>query len=305
MKQFLAATFFALLMGQPLGGHAQPYYFYDNDYYYTNWVFEVGGGVGVMNALTDIGGRKGVGKGFIKDLTMRTSKPAFSLYLIGMYQEAFGIRVEGTFGTVAANDDILQKVAPSTFGRYERNLSFRSKITDIQVAAEIHPLFFKTYLETDPPRLSPYLLAGIGFFTFNPQASANGTWVALQPLRTEGQGFTQYPNRRPYALTQFNVPLGLGVRYEISSRLNARLEIVHRFLFTDYLDDVSTDYINPAHFNSNLLPGQAALATQLYNRNRLGTIPVAGEQRGDPRDNDSFFTMLFKLGIPLRTERRR
>ena len=34
-----------------------------------------------------------------------------------------------------------------------------------------------------------------------------------------------------------NVPVGLGVRYELNSVLNLRAEFVYRVLFTDYLDD--------------------------------------------------------------------
>ncbi len=220
-----------------------------------------------------------------------------------MYKEAIGARLEVTFGNVGSYDSILKKVGPSTYGRYERNLSFRSNITDIQLVAEVHPLLFKTYDEGEYPSLSPYFVAGLGFFSFNPEAQLNNQWYSLQPLHTEGQGFAEYPDRKTYKLGQFNIPLGIGIKYEITPVINARLEVVHRTLFTDYLDDVSNvDYIDPTLFSNYLSPAQASLAQQLYDR-RIST--VKNNQRGDPKDNDAFFTVQIKFGMTLRAKRER
>jgi hypothetical protein len=300
MKRFLASVLAFLCIFQSLPSRAQ-FYYYNDKYLNSDMVFELGGSVGIMNSLTDIGGKKGVGKKFIKDLNWNVTKPSYSIYAIAMYKDVFGVRLEGTFGNIGSYDSILKKVGPSTFGRYERNLSFRSNITDIQLAFEVHPLFFKSYDEGKSPFWSPYVVAGIGFFSFNPQAKLNGEWIALQPLHTEGQGFAEYPDRQPYKLTQIDIPLGIGIKYEVTSAINARLEFVHRILFTDYLDDVSnTDYIDPSLFSTYLTPNQAALAQQLYNRR----ISTKNDQRGDPKNNDAFFTIQLKVGFTLRTGRR-
>jgi Domain of unknown function (DUF6089) len=279
------------------------YYYYNDKYWNTDWVVELGGSAGIMNSLTDLGGKKGIGKSFIKDLNWKVSKPSFSIYAVAMYKDAIGVRLEATFGNIGSYDSILKKVGPSTYGRYERNLSFRSSITDIQLALEVHPLFFKIYEEGKAPFWSPYLVAGIGFFSFNPQAKLNNQWYALQPLHTEGQGFAEYPDRQPYKLNQINIPLGIGVKYELSPAINVRLEFVHRILFTDYLDDASNvDYVDPALFAAYLSPTQASLAQQLYDR-RISIIK--NNQRGDPKNNDAFFTVQLKLGITLRSARGR
>jgi hypothetical protein len=223
-----------------------------------------------------------------------------------MYKYAFAGRIEITFGSIQSADSILKPVASSTFGRYERNLSFKSRITDIQLAMEIHPLFFKYYYD-DPPKISPYAVLGVGYYSFDPQAKLNGNWIALQPLRTEGQGFREYKGTEPYKLKQINVAAGAGVKYEINSLLNARLEIVHRFLSTDYLDDVSTVFIDPSLFANYLPANLATFARQLYNRraelNPSDATPI-NDQRGDPRDNDAFFSIQLKLGIALGRQRR-
>ncbi len=283
------------------------YYFFDDKYYENSVVFELGISGGIMNSLTDLGGKKGIGKNFIKDLTWKFAKPSYGIYAMAMYRNAIGLRLEGTFGEVMGYDSILKDVRESTSGRYERNLSFKSRISEVQLAAEIHPLFFKNYDDSEPPSISPYAVAGVGYFSFDPQAKLNGQWFALQPLRTEGQGFAEYPDRQPYKLSQINFGLGLGVRYEINSSFNARIEVNHRILRTDYLDDVSTKYIDPTLFYNYLPINRAAIAEQISYRtdefNPTDLYPAEG-QRGDPEDNDAYFTIHLKLGFTLGRQRR-
>lgn len=283
------------------------FYYYNNKYYDNDIVVELGGSFGIMNAFTDLGGRKGIGKKFIKDLNWKNSKPAFGAYIMGVYRDAIGVRLQATFGQITAYDSILKDVKTTTYGRYERNLSFKSSIADFQLAVEIHPLYFKSYDEGEAPFFSPYLVAGVGYFSFDPQAKLNGQWYSLQPLRTEGQGFKEYPDSKPYELNQINFAAGIGVKYEISEFLNARFEINHRFLRTDYLDDVSTSYIDPSLFSSYLPINQAAIAQQLYSRKaelNPGDITIPGTQRGNPKDNDAFFTIQLKVGVTLGRQRR-
>jgi hypothetical protein len=269
-------------------------------------VFEVGAGFGVMNSLTDLGGKKGIGKNFVKDLRWKTAKPSVGMYVLANYLDKISLRLEGTFGQVVGYDSILKKVAPSTSGRYERNLSFKSKISEVQLALEVHPLMFRDFEDEDPPLLSPYGVIGVGYYSFDPQAKLNGQWYSLQPLHTEGQGFKEYPERKNYQLSQLNIAAGMGIKYQVSPLLNARLEFVHRILSTDYLDDASTDYIDPALFYNYLSPTKAALAEQLYDRKYeiTGDASVDGAQRGDPSDNDAYFTIQFKIGLTLGRQRR-
>lgn len=285
--------------------HAQNY-FHNDKYYENDWVLEAGGTIGVMNCLTDLGGKSGVGKKFIKDVNWKNTKASFGLYLMGMYQNKIGFRLEGTIGSVAAYDSILKPYVPNTSGRYERNLSFRSNITDFQLDLEIHPLYFFGNAEDDPPVVSPYVVAGLGYFSFDPEGYLNGEWHRLQPLHTEGQGFPEYKYRKPYKLSQLNYPVGAGIKYEVTSSLNVRLEFVHRILTTDYLDDVSTTYIEPDLFIKYLPGFQASYAELLADRQRElnpAHVTVPNEQRGDPKSKDSYFTIQLKLGFTFGRER--
>lgn len=256
-----------LLLG-PLSQAATAQYYFLNDRFYDNdWIVEAGGTMGIMNALTDLGGNKGIGKPFLKDLNLETTNLSGGVYFTGMYRSLIGVRLEACFGQVEGADSLLKDIRTSTFGRFERNLSFKSKISDVHVGVEFHPLFLPRYLsdEGDPPPFSPYVLAGVGFFAFEPKAELNGQWYSLQPLRTEGQGFPQYRDRKPYSLQQRNYHVGAGVRMELTNFIVARIEIDHRILTTDYLDDVSQDsYIEPTLFAQHLSPGRAAIASQIF-----------------------------------------
>lgn len=283
------------------------YYYYNDKYYENAVVFEIGGHFGVMNAFTDLGGKKGIGKKFIKDLRWQTARPSFGIYVLANYLDKLCLRLEGSFGQVVGYDSILKKVAPSTFGRYERNLSFKSKIAEAQLGLEIHPLMFRNYEDQDPPLLSPYVMAGVGVFSFDPQAKINGQWYSLQPLRTEGQGFKEYPERKAYQLNQINFSAGMGIKYQVSPMLSARMELVQRFLTTDYLDDVSEmTYIDPSLFYSYLPANKAAIAQQLADRRAELTNDALSpnDQRGNPKDNDSYFSIQIKLGLTLGRQRR-
>jgi hypothetical protein len=142
---------------------------------------------------------------------------------------------------------------------------------------------------------------GVGVFHFNPQGidPATGQWVNLRPLHTEGEGFTEYPDRKEYSLWQLNIPYGVGVKYWMSENFSLGLEIITRKTFTDYIDDVSTTYIDPTLFSKYLSPSQAALATRMADKSNAGVGRTVGDQRGNSKNNDSYYSIGFKLGFRL------
>ena len=289
------------------GSVSGQYYFYDGSYYNSDVLFEVGLSGGAMNSLTDLGGKAGIGGPFVKDFNIGTTNPAVGFFVSGAYQDKFGLRLEATYGKVSAYDSILKGVTDIAIERYNRNLNFRSSITEFSAMAEIHPLkIFIDYqsLDKDPPRYSPYLLGGIGYFSFNPQAYYENKWIDLQPLSTEGQGFAEYPDRKPYKLKQFNFPLGGGVKYELSPFLNLRAEFVLRKLNTDYLDDCSKQYIDPTVFY-NHLSGAQLINALLLNDRQIEKHVGEGGPRGKDKNNDSYFSFNIKASLVLGRSRIR
>ncbi len=297
-------AFILLLSFITLQPRAQSYFY--NDQYYDNAVtYEAGISIGPMNSLTDIGGRRGRGTRGPKDLNIKSTKLYGSIYGGLVYKHFLALRLEATAGSVKSNDSLLAPVKKSngSIGRYNRNLSFRSPIYELSLTAEFHAItFFRNFdPELYPPAFSPYVIGGVGFFHFNPQANLNGEWIDLKPLHTEGQGFAEYPDRKEYKLNQFNIPLGVGVLYEISPKFNLRLEYISRSLFTDYLDDVHNKYIDPALFSKYLGGTQLTQALILNNRGRSDAVPNLttarpGGRRGNPLNDDSYFTINFKVG---------
>jgi len=69
---------------------------------------EFGASVGAMNCLTDIGGRKGIGKKFIKDLNLGKTQPCASFYVAANFKYAFALRAEVTIGKIQADDKVLE-----------------------------------------------------------------------------------------------------------------------------------------------------------------------------------------------------
>jgi hypothetical protein len=169
--------------------------------------------------------------------------------------------------------------------------------------AEFYPTVF---LENDPSdverRLRPYVVGGIGMFHFKPQGTDPLTkeWVDLRPLHTEGQGTSFYPGRKEYKLTAINYSLGAGVKYFLSESVNLSLELLHRTTNTDYIDDVSTTYVDEGVFYATMSASQAALADRMANKSgTVGAPYSAGMKRGTSTNNDAYFSLNVKLGFRL------
>lgn len=269
------------------------HYYYNDQFYEKDLVWEVGTGIGVMGSITDLGR---------KNFNLQTANVSSGFYVGAMYKNFVGARFEMTWGKVEAADSLAVKNSNS----FNRNLNFRSNITEFSLLGEFHPLL--AFAGENVPKLSPYLLAGVSWFTFNPQTNLNGRWINLAPLRTEGQTFEPFKaTREKYNLSQVATPVGIGLKYELNQLLTIRGEFLYRFLYTDYLDDVSKDYIDPTLFDTYLSPANAAMARAVYSRGREldpNFNDAPGVARGNSANNDSYWTASLKLGINLGRPRR-
>jgi len=271
--------------------------------------WEVGLNIGPNFFFGDMGGNRGLGQRFIKDINLSMTTLNKGVYVTAYPVDWLGIRAVAQFGSITAADNVIKNHSGEELFRKQRNLDFKSKLTEAYIGAEIYPLqlLFNSYGDYNP-RLMPYGLIGIGVFHFNPQGSltdANGnkTWYYLRPLHTEGEGFSEFPNRKEYSLTQMNIPIGIGLKYWINDRINISTEITFRKTFTDYIDDISTTYIDPSLFDKYLSPQNAAIAKQIFDKSgnivadpRLASGYSTGDKRGDPTHNDSWVTTFLKFG---------
>lgn len=176
-----------------------------------------------------------------------------------------------------------------------RNLSFTTSITEAHLALEINVLDITTN------KFSPYAYGGIALFHFNPWTTDNnGVKTFLKPLSTEGQGLPEYPNQKPYQLTQMALAFGGGIKFAVSETIKIGLEISQRKTFTDYLDDLSSHYTD----RDVLLMAKGPKAVELaYRGDELPggnpLFPTHGEQRGTPSEMDWYYYSGMTLEINL------
>jgi len=175
--------------------------------------------------------------------------------------------------------------------RKRRNLSFKSDIIEFSIQGEWNILGYENTRSSFG--WSPYLFSGISVFRFNPKAkfnyiagvhdpsleSQNGDWIELQPLGTEGQETTKFNDKRRYSLTQLSIPLGVGAKWQLDDHWAFGVEFGVRKTFTDYLDDVSSIYVD------DIIVGGASGPMAVALKDRSIEIGETKFENNDPRGN--------------------
>ncbi len=182
----------------------------------------------------------------------------------------------------------------------QRNLNFKSPINELSLQLEFN--FFDYAIGNEKRKFSPYLFLGIAGFKFNPQGQlANGAWVALQPLGTEGQGLDGGASKKKYKLIQLSIPFGVGAKVHLSKNIGISFEWGMRKTFTDYLDDVSKKYYDPT-----VLAATRGGTAAVLSDPSIGTDPGysnTGRQRGNPTNKDWYSFVGIALTIKLKEKR--
>ena len=172
-------------------------------------------------------------------------------------------------------------------GRVERNLSFKSNNWELN--AEIMWGFFREGKRFYQRRIvNPYLFAGIGLSYTNPKAEYEGETYTLHDYLTEDVD---------YGRTIFVLPFGFGLKFKVQHHFNINLEAGYRFTFTDYLDDISTVYIDRSDITD---PVRAALIDR---RVELNLSPAeTGSARGNQGADDGYAIFNIKVEYYLPTD---
>lgn len=259
--------------------------------------------VGVNAQSSEIGIAGGVSF-YMGDLNpdgvFRGSKPAGGLIYRYNINKRLAVKATALFGSMAAED--------RDFGNVERNLSFTSSLSEVSAQFEVN--FLKLYNEKGKNCVAPYLFVGVAVFSFNPRTELNGKWYDLQALGTEGQDLNvtdtngiRYDQRR-YSLTNFSIPFGLGFRVNFLRFYSVGIEWGFRKTFTDYIDDVSGNYVGRDLFIENRSQLIADLADRTLSTKEVAgeTVPdyhKAGSARGTSKAKDwySFATLNFTFKI--------
>lgn len=213
-----------------------------------------------------------------------------SLFLRQNFSERLNARYMVTYGKVSGADS-LSNVAWNR----NRNLSFESNIIEVSGILEIN---FRPFIPGDKKKkyATPYLMFGLGLFKMNPRAYYGNDWFELQPLGTEGQG-SPLNRKDKYRLTQLCIPVGIGFKGNLTQRLVLGFEYCIRKTFTDYLDDVSGDYVDPVQLARYNGPLSASLADRSL---EIENLDNTGMNRGNSNFKDWYASANIYIAILLK-----
>lgn len=216
---------------------------------------------------TDEFGIMGGGSYYIGDLNPYNHFDRYDYNLGGVFRRTLKnkqivLRFHAKYGKISAEDK-------------QTDLSFRSSILEIGPVVEINFIPFEIG-EINKYIGTPYLFGGITYFKMDPQTQRNGDWVSLQTLGTEGQGSSLNSDKQ-YNSRQISLPVGFGLKVNLSKRFALSLEYGIRKTYTDYLDDVSGTYVNL----NQLEVENGKLAAELSK-----SYDITGLQRGYSKNKD-------------------
>ncbi|MEO8066892.1 MAG: DUF6089 family protein [Flavobacteriales bacterium] len=278
------------------------------------YAWDIGFHVGAANYLGEMGGKENPRRDFIWDLKLSQTRWAFGVFARRKINRFISINAGLMYLRIQGADD-LSIYRPRRF----RNLNFRNDMFELYVRPE-----FTIYADNDIGgrgryrtdfRLFAYVGAAVFYHNPKGQLYGEGSWVALRPLDTELAGYSQ---------VGFAIPAGMGFHFTFKRRHRIGWDFGWRTTFTDYLDDVSTVYVDP-----NLLPGgingqsaqfqdqsQPAIDAAYsadpslnydswilqYGYEAGGPGPSRPKEniRGDPTHNDSYLTMTLTYSYVLK-----
>lgn len=155
---------------------------------------------------------------------------------------SYSVRIIATYTRIMADDYLSTKnkvdgISNKYDNQFLRNSHFRNDIKEIslQTLFNLKNAFYSIRNE-NRINITPYLIAGIGVYHHAPKAREMynftdkklGAWI---PLNT-----TNWVNS-----FNLSIPLGLGIRKKINTKLDFAAEICYRITFSDQLDDIISE----------------------------------------------------------------
>ncbi|MEY4930104.1 MAG: hypothetical protein RI909_828, partial [Bacteroidota bacterium] len=231
------------------------------------------------------------------------TRPALALSFMHRFGPRYTFLGQFMYGTLRGADAESADFGNLENGkyRYQRNLSFRNRIKELSMVAYFD-LFENDATYLSRVKWTPFVYVGVTGFLHNPQAIAPATdllgaalpeagqWIDLRPLGTEGQYSTLEPTDantgiKPYSKFQLAIPIGVGARFRINDVMDFWAEIGFRYTFTDYLDDVSNNYVDLGVLNSPLAKAMS------YRSNELPADQLPTLQSYVARDGNTYKTI--------------
>lgn len=258
----------------------------------------IGFSAGVSSFLGDLGGSRNIGRGFVYDLDIQATRPAIGVFYKYNANYFLSFKGELAYTQLVGNDAFspAEMFVDRAYPRRYRNLQFTSPVISFGGMVELN-LYKYEAGNSDNFKFAPFVGIGGGGFWFDPRTNdpLTGEKVRLQPLGTEGQGLPGYGDR--YKLFQPQIMGSAGLKFNAGPALAMTFEVIYHQTFTDYLDDVSSNFVDPMIFYNYYDNQTASQIARLHNRApelgfadpTLTAITKPGQIRGDETDKDQFF----------------
>ncbi len=153
--------------------------------------------------------------------TIKQSSPAFGVFIRHNMSNRFSLRGNLLYGKLKGDD-----------ANYDRNKSraanFESTLIELSAIGEYEFRGNKRWSEsgTFTKTWSPYIFGGLGANFGNPEGELTGTGDI---------------DEKDFGNTHLAIPLGLGIRFDLSRKVNLGFEFGERFAFSDYLDGIKNN----------------------------------------------------------------
>ena len=169
--------------------------------------------------------------------TFDQANAAFGIFVKNQLSYRFGLRGNLYYGNIDGSD-----------ANYDRNplraASFESSVVEVAVRGEFDFRGKKrNYAEgqseftqsgTYDKKIVPYAFIGLGAAFLSPDVQRNATGIANDFVELQ-----ELDEQEDFSNTHLAIPLGIGLRIDLSRKLYLGLEWGQRLTFSDYLDGVS------------------------------------------------------------------
>lgn len=252
---------------------------------------EVGGKVGIANYVGDIGGKEKEARPWLLDMKWQKTRWSLGAFFRHKFHPQLAYNIGLTYVRIEGDDALS-----TNLGRVGRNLNFKNDMFNLHGRLEWYPYFlrkkdvgFNTRYRTG---FETYLFAGLEAVIHSPKTELNGTTYYLRNYQTEGKS---------YSPVAFGIPMGIGFHFVFARRHRIGMELQWTWTSTDFLDDISGDYVSHA---------AGSIEAQLANRNPelpdgVGAHPnnyLPGNKRGTGNRKDSYLLLTLTYSYGFKTK---
>lgn len=186
---------------------------------------------------------------------------AFGPQLRYNYDQRISLRGGVTIAEISGDDGLS-----SNSFQQARNFSFSSQIIEGALIGEYN-FFPYSAIDAKAKTATPFFFLGLGYTYHNPKANFNGILISTQGLQTEGVS---------YKKNILSIPMGVGYKLRLN-RFSFELSWGIRKTYSDYLDDVSTNFLG----NTSTISGSTASIANTTQYDNVDNV-----KRGDQYNKD-------------------